>query len=278
MIPFDFDYYRPDTVWEAVQLFECLDGCQKSPLYYSGGTEIITSSRLRTIHAEAVIDIKAIPECQALGFAGSDLVIGAAVPLTGITGSRLFPLLGKTCARIADHTAQGKITLGGNVCGRIIYREALLPLLLTDCRVVVAGGRGFRQAPIGRVFDRQMLLDRGEFIIQFLIDKSCLEMPHMHIKRTANEKIDYPLVTVTAINHCGYVKTAFSGLCSFPFRSREMEEALNAADLPVPQRVREALANLPAPLLDNVAGTPAYRRFVLSDVLTCLLEGGLSDA
>lgn len=272
MIPFDFDYYRPDTVHEASQLFAHLDSGQKDPLYFGGGTEIITFARNQSIHTKAVIDLKAIPECHAMDFSGGRLIIGACVSLTRVADSGLFPLLGKSCTGIADHTAQGKITIGGNVCGRIIYHEALLPLLLTDCTVVTASQHGLRQVPIWRIFDKQLRLSRGEFIVRFIIDKSYLQLPYIHVKRTRIAKIDYPLVSMAAINTDGRIRVAFSGLCSFPFRSPELEEDLNEEDLPYAARVRNAIANIPAPLLNNQAGTPEYRRFVLSAILMNTLE------
>lgn len=57
MIPFDFDYYRPDTIDEAVQLFRLLDSQGKSPLYFGGGSEIISMARVHNIHTKAVIDL-----------------------------------------------------------------------------------------------------------------------------------------------------------------------------------------------------------------------------
>ena len=272
MIPFDFDYYRPDTVHEAIHLFAQLDYCLKDPLYFGGGTEIITMARTNNIHTQAVIDLKAIPECHAMDFSGNSLIIGACVSLTRIADSGLFPLLGKTCAGIADHTAQGKITIGGNVCGRIIYHEAILPLFLTDCMVVIAGEYGWRQMPVWQVFDKELHLNRGEFIVQFVIDRSYLQLPYVHVKRTRNAKIDYPLVSMAAIKTEGRISVAFSGVCSFPFRSLEVEEYLNEQDLSYADRVRNAIASIPAPLLDNLAGTSAYRRFVLSGILMNMLE------
>lgn len=272
MTPLGFDYYRPNTVYEATQVFTYLDNCLKEPLYFGGGTEIITFGRTQNIHTKAVIDLKSIPECHVLDFSGDKLIIGACVSLTKIIDSQVFPLLGKTCAGIADHTSRGKITIGGNVCGRIIYHEAILPLFLTDCMVVIAGVHGWRDIPIWQVFEKQLRLNRSEFIVQFIMDRSYLRLPFAHVKKTRNAKIEYPLVSVAAVKTVGRIRIAFSGVCSFPFRSLKMEESLNREDLPYVERIRSALANVPAPLLDDLAGTSEYRRFVLSGVLMNLLE------
>ena len=38
MLPFDFDYYKPATLLEAVELYQKADIEGKKPIYISGGT------------------------------------------------------------------------------------------------------------------------------------------------------------------------------------------------------------------------------------------------
>ncbi|UUZ84865.1 FAD binding domain-containing protein [Paenibacillus sp. P26] len=95
MISFDFDYYRPASAAEAVRLFQQADAEGKQPLYYAGGTEIITMARLNQLWTGAVIDIKGIPECRSMEVQKDRLVIGSAVTLTALSEARLFPLLGR---------------------------------------------------------------------------------------------------------------------------------------------------------------------------------------
>lgn len=107
---------------EAVDIYTRLCSEGKQPLYYGGGTEIISMARTHNIYTDAVIDIKGIPECNQQIYENSKLTIGSAVTLTNIAESNFFPLLSLTVERIADHTIQDKITLGGNIAGAIIYR------------------------------------------------------------------------------------------------------------------------------------------------------------
>ena len=84
---------------------------------------------MNVIHTNAVIDIKDIPECRTLQFERHHLALGSALTLTEITENGGFPLLSKAAREVADHTARNKITLGGNICGQIFYREAVLPFI-----------------------------------------------------------------------------------------------------------------------------------------------------
>jgi len=145
MIPFDFEYYKPTSAREAVSLFNTLNSQGKKPVYYGGGTEIISFSRLYQLYPKAVIDIKGIPECNVLEFQNDHLIIGAAVTLTQIQESNFYPLLSWCGGRVADHTIRNKITLGGNICAKIPYRESILAFLVSDCEVVIEGVNGARR-------------------------------------------------------------------------------------------------------------------------------------
>lgn len=272
MIPFNFDYYRPDTISEAVQVYKELDSQGKEPLYYGGGSEIISMARVHNVHTKAIIDLKAIPECNVLEFCGDVLVIGSSATLSRISESKLFPLLGKAGGRIADHTMQCRITLGGNIGGTIIYREAVLPLLLSDSYALIASGDRLKKVPIHEVFNERLLLPKGEFIVQFIIEKEYTSLPYVHVKKTKIEKIDYPLISIAALKKDERIRLAMSGICSFPFRSAQVEESLNDKSIPWETRAANALESLPAPVLNDISGSDSYRRFVLKNTLINTLE------
>ncbi|HWP96642.1 MAG TPA: FAD binding domain-containing protein [Syntrophomonadaceae bacterium] len=271
MIPFDFEYYLPGSVEHAIQQFQNLDQQGKNPMYYGGGTEIISMARMANISTGAVIDIKDIPQCKVLEFQEDHLVIGAGVTLTQIHESNLYPLLAQAGARVADHTIQNKITLGGNLCGTIIYREAVLPLLLADSEVVLAGPVGCKTLPINQIFKERMQLNKGEFIVQVRTLQSFLSCPYVHVKRTKEDKIHYPLLTICAIQVGNQVRTAFSGVCDFPFRSQEMESELNNSSLTVEQRVDNAITITPGLIPSNLEGSAGYRKFILRNLLISIL-------
>jgi CO/xanthine dehydrogenase FAD-binding subunit len=278
MIPFDFEYYRPRSVQEAVELHRQLSLQGKQPLYYSGGTEIITLGRIQAVHTGAVIDIKSIPECRMASSSDGQLTLGSALTLNEVTDSGLFPLLGETSAEIADRTSRNKITLGGNLCGRFMYREAVLPLLLAECAVELATASGGRiRVPIHQVFQQYMRLNPGELLLKVIIDERYVRMPYVTIKRRKQAAIDYPLVTIAAIQSESGIRLAFSGVCDFPFRSLAIEEAINRPGIPVESRVELAVSRLPAPIRDDIKGSADYRKWVLMNTLLDVivwLEGG----
>ncbi|MBV7504681.1 FAD binding domain-containing protein [Bacillus sp. sid0103] len=267
MLHFDFDYYKPATLKEAVDLYQDLDQHGKKPMFFSGGTELITLGRIDLEYTEAVIDIKDISETKVMQVIGDHLLLGSTLTLTKIEEANPFPLLTKTASEVADHTARAKITLGGNICARIFYREAVLPFLLADSQVLLVGPEGKKMVPINEIFHEQLHLKKGEFLVQLVSDTRFIRAPSVSIKRRQQWNMGYPLITIAALKLDHEVRVAISGLCPFPFRSKELEASLNNREIPIAARIDAALATLPKPILDDVEGSAKYRLFVLRNLL-----------
>ena len=260
-------YFKPNTIQEATKLFQDLREKGKKPLYYGGGTEIITLARLNLVHTDAIIDLKVISECNIYQLLGDELIIGSTIGLYKFEEKILYPLLTEASKEIADHTARNKITVGGNICGEIYYREAVLPFLLADSEVVIAGPSGIRKKQINDVFQKELLLNEGEFLVQILTKKEMVNVPSISIKKRKQWDDGYPLVTVASLKKDGFIRFAFSGLCPFPFRSKEMEERLNDKSLSYQERISAAVEYIPSPILNDIEGSKEYRLFVLKNTL-----------
>jgi CO/xanthine dehydrogenase FAD-binding subunit len=271
MLPFDFDYYKPATLKEAVDLYQYLDQHGKQPMFFSGGTELITLGRIDLAYTEAVIDIKDIPECNVMQVSGEYLLLGSSLSLTKIEEANLFPLLTKTASQVADHTARGKISLGGNICARIFYREAVLPFLLSDSQVLIVGPEGKKMVPINEIFLEKLQLKKGEFLVQLATETRFIKAPFFSFKRRQQWDTGYPLITIAALKIGQEVRVAISGFCPFPFRSKELEVSLNKRDLPTVSRINEGVSKLPKPILDDVEGSAKYRLFVMRNLLMDVL-------
>lgn len=273
MIPFDFIYCRPATLQEAVEAWWKLQTDGKSAIYYAGGSETITLCRAGAIRPDAVIDLKCIPELTKMAVDRTFLHIGAACTLNQIKESENFKLLGLVCGRIADHTNQCRITLAGNLCGTIIYRETSLPLLCCDASVTLFGPDGERTLPMQNVFGENIKLFPGELVTTVHVPLWALSAPYAHIKKAANEKIDYPVVSVAALQKDGLVRAAFSGICPYPFRSEAIEAVLNDDALSKGERAKKACGLLPQPPVCDAEASGEYRLFVFKNTISELLGG-----
>ncbi|MPM21795.1 hypothetical protein SDC9_68245 [bioreactor metagenome] len=272
MIPFDFEYYRPDTAEEAASVFAKLDTAGKDPVYYGGGSELISMARVGSRSFGAVIDLKNIPECKAMEDRGDHFYLGAGLTLSDLIEWNGFPLLSKTAGRIADHTMQCKITLGGNLAATIIYRETALPLLLSDAKLTFAGADGFKEYNMDMVFRERLLLPRGEFLAGVALDKSFFSLPYFHEKKTRNEKIDYPLITAAGLKKEGTLRIAFSGLAAYPFRDAEAERILNGSFRSRERRADKVVKCLSDIIQGDLSGSAEYRKFVLKEIILNILD------
>lgn len=267
MIPFEIEYYKPASVAEALDTYHRLYSRGKYPVYYAGGTELISMARRSQIHMDAVIDLKGIPECGELGIQAGRVVIGAAVSLTRLAEANPFPLLSQHSRGIADHNSRSRITVGGNIAGKTVYREAVLPLLICDTSLVIARQNGLETVSIHDVFDKELRLNPGEFLVQMLTDEKDAGLPYVSLKKTRFSKIDYPLVSVAAVMKQGRMRVAISGVCDHPFRSKPMEETLRDSSLSPEQRIARAISQLPGPVVSDINGSDEYRIFLLEQAL-----------
>jgi len=275
MLPAYVEYYKPTSLSEAVELFRDLKKANKQPMYFSGGTEILTLGRLNMDTPRSIIDIKGIPDCNMMERTTQFLMIGASVPLTMIESNNDFPLLTNVSYEIADRTARNKITIGGNICGKIFYREAVLPFLISDSHLLIASLQGIQQIPINAIFNKELLLEEGQLLVSIRTESHFLSLPFISRKIRKQWETGYPLITGAAIKMDGVLRIAFSGICPFPFRSFAMEKEINNTTLSFESRIENAIQQLPHPILDDIEGSKEYRLFVLRNILMdFLLEMG----
>jgi CO/xanthine dehydrogenase FAD-binding subunit len=163
--------------------------------------------------------------------------------------------------------------LGGNIAGTIIYREAVLPLLLSDTLATVAGPSGQRVVPFGDIFPGRLSLQQGEFLVSVSVPRQYASAPWFHVKRTKMEEIGYPLVTLVALKKGDEIRLAVSGMYPSPMRLTSFEEGLSQRSASQSDRVTAAANQLPSGILDNLEGSAEYRKVVFAKVLSeCLAK------
>ncbi len=267
MLPFNFDYHKPKTVEEAVRHYQTGVQEGRNPFYMSGGTELLTLGRLSLVSTDIVIDLKGIPDYTSITSQQDYLVLGAGATLTAIEEADVYPLVSHIVSEIADRTARNKITLAGNICGQIFYREAVLPFLLVDCSAGVMGPEGIAIQPFNKIFHKEIQLNEGEWLFTIIVNKSDLDLPYFCRKRRQQWDTGYPLITLAAVKKEQEIRMAISGLCPFPFRSLAMEAVLNESEQSAEKRADKALSYVPSPVLSDVEGSADYRLFTLRNMM-----------
>jgi CO/xanthine dehydrogenase FAD-binding subunit len=192
-------------------------------------------------------------------------VFGSCVTLTEIAEADLLPLLSETVSRIADHTIQDKITLGGNLAGTVMYREAALPFMIAESTAVILTASGLSEVPFLSVFDGRLRLKKGEILVRLTISKDVLGRPYVHVKKTRNEKIDYPLMTMCGLKINGVITAAVSGLANAPMVLPS--DILSSRSIPSGERAARIRETVRSSIMTDILGSKEYREFVLGNIL-----------
>lgn len=262
MIPFEFTYMVPETIKEALDAWGAAESEGSRPLYYAGGTEIISLCREQKIHPKVLIDIKKIKECNVLE-TGENFEYGACLPLNTVAEHTHIPLLAQVICKIADHTIRNKLTLGGNIMGHLPYREAVLPFLVLDSRLKIAGPRGIKTVSLASVFDKRVTLAKGEFLVSLLVQSETAAQNWFFRRKEKAGRIDYPLISVCFSGNAGKIRMAVSGAFSFPIRSHDAEVILNTQELSGKVRAQQVADRMNDLFKSDFRASAAYRKHLL---------------
>ena len=269
MIPFNFKYILPETIEEALQAWKDCISQEENPVYYSGGTEIITLCRDQKINPAAVIDIKYIPECM-IESCESRISYGTGLSLNYIIENTNHPVLKKVLEGIADHTIRNKLTLGGNIMGRLPYREAILPYLIFNGTAVIADGKETRVEEISNIFDKRIKLSNRELLLNLSLDP--LKGKWFFTRKTKAGRIDYPILSACFAEISGHLRMAVSGSFSFPLRSIEAETILNDKSISIKNRALKIIKLFEDLFKSDFRSSGEYKKHLLKLAIMEALE------
>ncbi len=162
MKPRPFDYVRPDTVEEVVELLaEYGDDAR----ILAGGQSLIPMLNLRLIEPAVLIDISRISALDAIKDGGAKIEVGAAVTQNKLMDwaklAERLPLLAAALPYVGHFQTRNR----GTVCGSIAHAdpssELPLALAITGGEVVLRSKRGERVLPADQ-FQQDMLTTARE--------------------------------------------------------------------------------------------------------------------
>ncbi|WP_190279500.1 FAD binding domain-containing protein [Ornithinibacillus gellani] len=266
MISFDLQYFQPNTIEDAINIYEQFISENKKPIYASGGTEIISRARRNEVQPDAIIDLKNIPGFHKCEHKAGKLQIGSAVTLNHAATHSNFPLLKTVIQSIATQTARNKITIGGNLASSLPYREAVLPLLLTDSTIVLATPKGAITKNIHDVFPFNEHLKELELMMEVHLDSKLIKHPHFWIKKTKQSQINYPIVSVAAMHIDNEIRIATSGLTANPLRMKQLEKDILQA-VEIEDCLDQIESYLPSPIIDDMIAQSDYRLFLFKQII-----------
>jgi len=171
-------YHLAHTIEDA---FSALHSSAGPARLVAGGTDYLLE--LQQGHhppVDTLVDVTCIPELNCLEIRGSELFIGAAVPVSQVTASPLVRehalAVSEACGLIGGPQVRNTATLGGNVAHALPAADGMISLVALDASVdiAVADGEGFtlRRAPILSLFagpGKSTLLPDREILVGFAL-------------------------------------------------------------------------------------------------------------
>jgi carbon-monoxide dehydrogenase medium subunit len=139
MYPPKFDYYRANSIAEALSLLGQYQGAK----VLAGGHSLIPAMNLRLADPGILIDIGRISEMRGISTADGSVRIGALTPHAVVAASTAVPqALSEAAGKIGDPQVRNRGTIGGNIAHADPGSD--LPTVLTalDAMIHIASADG----------------------------------------------------------------------------------------------------------------------------------------
>ena len=170
MIPPAFDYHRPESLPEAIEL---LTRYGEGAKILSGGQSLLPLLKIRLAAPEHLIDIGKIAGLTYLREEDGFLRIGACTSESALEKSELvqrrYLLLHDTTRVIADPLVRNRATVGGNLAHGDPANDHPATMIALRADIVVIGPAGERVIPAGQFF-------RGLYTTALAADEILIEV------------------------------------------------------------------------------------------------------
>lgn len=277
-----FDYYRPESVAEAIDLLSSVDGARA----IAGGHSLLPAMKLRVSNPSAIVDLSFIEGLKDIDHDGDTITIGALTKHAAVCVSPVLrehnKMISYTARHIGDPQVRNRGTIGGSIAHADPAADYPTALQALGATINVSGPDGDRSIDADDFFVDLFTtaLADGELV-------TSVEVPaygagtggsyQKHRHPASSYAVVGVAAYVTADNGtCTAARIAVGGVTGTPTRAESAEAALvgNAVD-------DETITNAAA-LVADALGNPmgdAYAsgeyRVYLAGVLT---RRALADA
>jgi aerobic carbon-monoxide dehydrogenase medium subunit len=153
MIPQSFEYFRPQSVSEAIAL---LQEHGEGAKILSGGQSLIPMMKIRLARPECIIDINRLADLHYVKEEAGFLKIGGLTREADLETSSLirskYLIILDTAASIADPQVRNMATVGGNLAHGDPANDHPATMLALEAEIVAIGQHGERIIPIKDFF------------------------------------------------------------------------------------------------------------------------------
>lgn len=231
-------YVAPSTLEEAGRLLRDTDGA----MALAGGTDVAVLLDKGKADPALLVDLTRLPGLEGIVEVDGQLLLGALVCMTDLSGSVAvrfdYPVLAQAAAQMGCWQVRNLATLGGNICNASPSADTSPPLLLYDARVIVGsasvdGGDSIRELPYSAfpTGPGTTALLPGEIVLGVRLPRPPAGLRGAYLRRQLRRSMDIPLVNVAVAlrEEAGEVteaRVALGAVNPVPYRCVEAEQAL----------------------------------------------------
>ena len=238
MIPAQFDYHRPETISQAVQLLQSNPDAK----VLAGGHSLVPVMKMRLADPSALVDIGRIAELKGISRSNGSLRIGATTTYYEIATSDAVkaaaPLLAEAAGQIGDRQVRYRGTIGGNISHADPASDLPATVLALNATLHFSGPNGSRTISAANFFVDLMTtaLDPGEILTAVEIPAASAHSGSAYLK-FEHPASGYALCGAAAIvsldkgGKCSAARLCFNGVNSHALDAASVAAALVGSDL-----------------------------------------------
>jgi len=230
MIPAPFDYFRPQTLDEALGLLADHEDAK----VLAGGHSLIPAMKLRLAQPKTIIDIGRIPDLGSIREDGGQIVVGALATHSEIESSALLrdlcPLLPEVASQIGDVQVRNRGTIGGSLVHADPASDWPAAILALDAQLTIAGANGRHTVNATDFFVEMMQtsVQSNEILCEIRVPKTGKSVAYV---KSAQKASGFAIAGAAAVvdNARSTASVGISGVAAKPYRASAVERALGGA-------------------------------------------------
>ncbi len=287
MIPPAFEYFRPNTIPEALNL---LTQHGEDAKILSGGQSLIPMMKFRLARPTHLIDINRIGGLSYIKEEGGFLKIGGLTREADLETSALitskYPLIADTAHVIADPQVRNLATVGGNLAHGDPANDHPATMLALGAQIVATSKKGERVIPIEDFFVSLFTtaLQHGEILTEVRIPVPPPKSGGAYLKQerkvgdfaTAAVAVQ---VTLDASGACQKAGVGLTNVGPTPLKARKAEDFLRGKKLDAATIAQAAqLAAGDSQPSSDLRGPAEYKRGLVKEFTKRALARALERA
>jgi len=231
-----FDYLRPKSLEEALQLKKTISGAK----FISGGTDLMVQIKNRELQPPALISLRSIPELATIEVNGGTRIGALATISDIIQDTELchnYPVLVEAAKSLGSVQIRNVATIGGNLCNCSPSADMALPLLVLEAKVRLQTAKVSRDIPLDEFFvgPGESCLAPYEILTEILLDLPPQNTKAMFLKK-GRVKMDLAIASVAVLlemeeERCHKARIAAGSVAPMPLRLYKVEALLEGTTI-----------------------------------------------